>query len=380
MWHYFDDEDLAAVKEVLDGGNLCSISGTVTRRFEEAFAAEFGSPHAVAVCNAMAGLHAAVAAAGVEPGDEVIVDPLVAFAGLAVMYHNGIPIYADVRRDTHTMDVDSLKSRISPRTRAIIVTQLWGLCADMNEILQVAREHDLVVIEDCAHAIYAQYEGRYAGTIGDIGVFSFQMSKQMALGDAGMVLCRSEAHRDTIHEMITFGTIPARVAWNYRINEVVSAIGTVQLKRARGYADICMESARHYSDAARGFDKLVVPQAVPAGRVNTYHIWTALFEGDKVGVSYDEFQQAHAEAGLGVNFGYIGKPAYLHPTIAEPVGYGKGCPRMCPFADTNPAYKEGLCPVAEDMMPRLMLMGTGGDPEDHRRAAEKWRGVLERFA
>lgn len=380
MWHYFDHEDLAAVKEVLDGGNLCSIGGQVTPRFEQAFAAEFGSPHALAVCNAMAGLHCAVAAAGVEPGDEVVVDPLVAFAGLAVMYHNGIPVYADVRRDTHTMDPASLEARITSRTKAVIVTQLWGLCADMDEINAVARDHDLVVIEDCAHAIYAEYGGKYAGTLGDIGVFSFQQSKQMALGDAGMVLCRNAEHRRIMHEMGTFGTIPARVAWNYRLNEVISALGLVQLRRARHYADICIESARHYSEAVTGFEHLVAPQAVPEGRVNTYHIWTGLFEGDSAGVDYEEFKRAHAEAGLGFNFGYIGKPAYLHPTISEPVGYGKGCPRTCPFADRNPVYEEGLCPTAEDMMPRLILIGTGGDPDQHKRTADKWRGVLERYA
>jgi len=380
VWHYFDDEDLAAVREVLDTGNLCAISGTATPRFEQAFAEQFRAPHGLAVCNAMAGLHCAVAAAGVQPGDEVVVDPLVAFAGLAVMYHNGIPIYADVRRDTHTMDVESLKSRITDRTRAVIVTQLWGLCADMDEILEVAHQHDLVVIEDCAHAIYAQYGDKYAGTIGDIGVFSFQQSKQMALGDAGMVLCQSQEHRDIMHEMITFGTIPARVAWNYRINEVVAAIGSVQLKRARHYVDICIESAKYYNEAVAGLESLVAPQATPEGRVNTYHIWTGLFEGDKMGVDYEEFKQAHADAGIAFNFGYIERPAYLHPTVAEPVGYGKGCPRTCPYADNNPVYAKGLCPQAEDMMPRLILVGTGGNPDDHKRTAETWRGVLEKFA
>jgi len=380
VWHYFDDEDLAAVKEVLDSGNLSAISGPATPRFEEAFAEEFGSPYALAICNAMAGLHVAVAAAGVEPGDEVIVDPLVAFAGLGVLYHNGIPVYADVRRDTHTIDPESVKTKITDRTRAIITTQLWGLCADMDELNAIAKAHGLLVIEDCAHAIYAQYKGGYAGTIGDIGVFSFQQSKQMALGDAGMVLCKSAEHRELMNEMITFGTIPARVGWNYRINEVVSAIGLVQLKRARHYADICIESAKYYSEAASGFEHLIKPQFVPDDRVNTYHIWTALFEGDKVGVDYEAFKQAHVEAGVAPNFGYIDRPAYLHPTIAEPVGYGKGCPRTCPYADRNPEYAEGLCPEAEDMMPRLMLFGTGGDPEHHKAAAAKWREVLEKFA
>jgi dTDP-4-amino-4,6-dideoxygalactose transaminase len=126
------------------------------------------------------------------------------------MYHNGFPVYADVRRDTHLMDPDSLRERITERTKAVIVTNLWGLCADYDAINAIAREHDLVVIEDCAHAIYATYKGAYAGCNGDIGVYSFQMSKQMALGDAGMVVCKSEEHRRVMEEMTTFGTIPKR--------------------------------------------------------------------------------------------------------------------------------------------------------------------------
>lgn len=380
MWHYFDDEDLAMVKEVLDTGNLSAISGTMTPRFEAAFAQEFGAEHALAVCNAMAGLHCAVACAGVEPGDEVIVDPMVSFGSLAVLYHNGIPIYADVRADTHTMDPESFRECITSRTKAVIVTQLWGLCADMDEICAIAAEHGILVIEDCAHAIYAQYDGKYAGTLGDIGVFSFQQSKQMGLGDAGMILCKTKAHRDSMSERITFGTIPAVVGWNYRINEIVSAVGLVQLSRAKGYVDICVESAGYYNDAVRGLEHVVRPQAVPEGRTNTYHIWAGIIEGWGERIDPEQFQAAHQEAGVSFNFGYIEKPAYLHPTIAEPVGYGKGCPRTCPYADRNPVYTQGLCPVAEHLMPRLMICGTGGNPADHKRTAERWRGVLERFA
>ncbi|MBU0610400.1 MAG: DegT/DnrJ/EryC1/StrS family aminotransferase, partial [Armatimonadetes bacterium] len=186
-YHYFDDEDLQAVKRVLDRGNLCSIgTGTESEQFEQEFAAEFGSPYGLTVVNAMAGLHVAVGASGAGAGSEVICDSLVVFGALAAMYHNAIPVFADVDLDTQQMDPASFEACITDRTKAVIVTHWAGLMADLDPILEIAAKHDIMVIEDCSHAIYAKYGGRYAGTVGDVGVFSFQQSKQMALGDGGI--------------------------------------------------------------------------------------------------------------------------------------------------------------------------------------------------
>jgi len=224
-WHQFDDEDLAACKRVLESGTLCSINGTEVPAFEEEFKAAMNAPHALAIVNAMAGLHCAVVASGADFGDEVIVDPLVVFASLGALYHHCTPVYCDVEPDTHLMDATRLPELLTEKTRAIIVTQLWGLCADMDAINAFATEHGLLVIEDCAHAIYATYNGGYAGTLGDAGVYSFQQSKQMALGDGGMTAMKSAEHRQIMEEMTTFGTVPARLGWNYRMNELVAAVG-----------------------------------------------------------------------------------------------------------------------------------------------------------
>lgn len=379
-FHYFDDEDLQAVKAVLDGGNLCSIgAGTQAEKLEQEFAAEFGSPLGLTIVNAMAGLHAGVAASGAGPGDEVICDPMVVFGALGVMYHNAIPVFADIEPESHLVDPVSIESRITERTRAIIVTQLWGLMADMDAIMALAARHNLTVIEDCAHAIYATYDGRYAGTVGDVGVFSFQQSKQLATGDGGMTLMRDAARRQVMQELCTFGTCPARLSWNYRMNEVVAAIARVQLRRARGYVDICVTNAGLLSEAVRGFEALVKPQAnpEPERRTNAYHIWAASYEGDRAGVSQAEFQQACSERGVSLNFGYIGKPAYLQDTIREQIGYGRGCPRDCPHGAPQHRYEPGLCPNAEALMPHLILSGTGGDREHFERLAEQLRAACE---
>ena len=310
-WRYFDDEDLAQVKTALDSGNLCSIGGAQVPEFENRFAQEFDSPLALAGSNAMALMHAAIAAAGVCPGDEVIVDPMVAFAAISVMYHNGIPVYCDVQRDTHNIDPTKLEALITDRTKAIWVTHLWGLPADMDEINAIAAKHGLMVFEDCAHAIYAQYKGQYAGTIGDVGTFSFQQSKQLGLGDGGMALMKSPDVREGMEKICTFGTVPDVIGWNYRMNELIAAVGIVQLGRARGYVDRCVENAAIMDEAIADFD-WIVPQHVPEDRTHAAHLWCPVFEGDKVGIDYDEFKAACSELGVSIYFGYIQKPAYLH--------------------------------------------------------------------
>lgn len=382
-YHYFDEEDVQAVQRVLERGNLCAIgSDTESERFAQEFAAEFNSPYGLTVVNAMAGLHVAVAACGAGAGEEVICDPLVVFGALAVMYHNAIPVFADIDLDSQLMDPASLEGLITERTRAIIVTQWAGLMADMDPILEIAQRHGLKVIEDCAHAIYATYKGRYAGTVGDVGVFSFQQSKQMALGDGGMILMRDPALRQHMQDMITFGTCPRLLSWNYRMNEVVAAIGRVQLKRARSYVDICIANAQLLNEACQGFEHIVKPQVNPdpAQRQHTYHLWTARFEGDKVGIDYEAFKQACADRGLSISFGYIGAPAYKQPVIREQIGYGRDCPRGCPLALRHPDYSQNLCPNAEYLMPRLMISGTGGDQKYFLQQAEKLRAVLEAFS
>ena len=378
-WRYFDDEDLARVKQVLDSGNLCAIPGIQVPEFEKRFAEEFSSPLALAGTNAMAMMHAAVSVSGAEPGDEIIVDPLVCFAAISVMYHNAIPVYCDVRRDTHNLDPSLLEGLITDRTRAIWVTHLWGLPADMDEINAVAEKHGLMVFEDCAHAIYATYKGRYAGTLGDVGTFSFQQSKQLGLGDGGMALMKSEDVRTRMYQLCHFGTVPDVIGWNYRMNELVAAVGITQLGRARGYVDRCVENAEILGGAIADFD-WIVPQHVEADRTHAWHIWCPVFEGDKVGIDYGEFQAACQELELPIAFGYIQKPAYLQDCLSIPLGYGKGCPVYCPHASREMDYSEGLCPVAEDLMPRFLLMGTGGETDDFRALADRLHQAASRFA
>ncbi|MHB8994038.1 MAG: DegT/DnrJ/EryC1/StrS family aminotransferase [Armatimonadota bacterium] len=381
-FHRFDEEDLQAVKAVLDSGNLSATgTGGQSDRLEQEFAAEFGSSLGLTTVNAMAGLHAAVASSGAGLGDEIICDPMVIFGALAVMYHNAIPVFADVDIDTHLVDPASVEAAITERTKGIIVTHLWGLMADMPALVEIANRHGLTLIEDCSHAIYATCDGKYAGTFGDVGVFSFQMAQQMAVGDGGLALMRDVERRRAMSEFCNFGTCPSRLSWNYRMNEVVAAIARVQLKRARGYVDQCVENAGLLTEAVQGYEALLKPQVSPdpKSRTSSYHMWAARYDGDKAGVPKHEFINACADEAIGLNFGYLGQPAYKQDVIRNQVGYGQGCPRDCSLAGRKIDYGADLCPNAEYLMPRLILGSTAGPREEYEQKAEKLRAICEGF-
>ena len=369
---YFDHEDLAAVKQVLDSGNLCSIGGKATREFEEAFKQMMGVHHAVAVNSGMSALHCCVYAAGAGAGDEVICDSLVQFGSMAVIYNNAVPVFADVCRDTHLIDPESIRERITERTKAIIVTHLWGLPADMDPIMKIAAEHGLAVIEDNAHAFLGEYKGRLTGTLGHMAEFSFQMSKHLALGDAGMATTTQERFKDDLISMggiRGLGTFP-KMMWNYRLNEVIAAIGLVQLKRARGYVESAIANGQVYNEALKDVEWIRL-QHVPAGRKHAYHLWAATFEGDHYGISREDFRKALDKHGLNLNLGYIQKAPYLYETYTAPLTYGRGCPMSCPLQLRRVEYKPGLCPVAEEIMPRLLLIPTVGTLQQHKEQAAR---------
>jgi perosamine synthetase len=379
----FDDEELSALREVLNSGNLSSMSGTATAAFEEEFAKAVGARYGVAMNAAMSVLHGSVISAGAGAADEVICDPVCVFGAVAVMYNNAVPVFVDVSRTTWNMDPDLIEPKITERTKAIIVTHVCGLPAEMDRIMAVAKKHNLVVIEDCAHSLFATYKGKCTGTWGDIGSFSFQMSKQMALGDGGMGVTESEALAKALDLHAgapTFYAVAHGLHYNYRMNEQTSAIGRVQLKRARGYVEGLIEVAHLYDAAVADCDWIDL-QRGPADAVHTFHLWGATFRGDEKGVPLEDFKRVVQEEGAPVSVGYTNMPAYKHPLIAKRLGYGKGCPLDCPlYTGTGNRYPDGLCPNAEWVVPRMLLIHTFGPKDAHEQGAQKLRQAIERLA
>jgi dTDP-4-amino-4,6-dideoxygalactose transaminase len=379
----FDETELELLRQVLDSGKLSGLSGgKFTGEFEAAFAEAVGSRYAVAMNSAMSVLHSAVMVAGAGAGDEVLCDPVCVFGAVATMYNNAIPVFVDVDPVTWNVRPELIEQHVTERTKAIIVTHVWGLPAEMDRIVEVAHKHGLPVIEDCAHSLFATYKGKCTGTWGDIGSFSFQMSKQLALGDGGMAVTDDEDLAKALALNAgapTFHSVAHDLHWNYRMTEQTAAIGIVQLKRARGYVRELIEIGGLYDAAVADFP-FVSLQRGPEEAVHTFHMWGATFRGETVGLSPEDLKRALQEEDCRASVGYTNMPAYRHPVMAERLGYGKGCPLDCPlYKGSANRYPDGLCPQAEYVVPRIVAAGTFGPRGSHERNAERLRRALERL-
>ena len=174
------------------------------QRFQETFAGFAGTKTAIPRCNGMTALSEAVSVSGASTGDEVLCDSIVHFGGLAAAYFNAVPRFVDVDYETYSMDPASLEANITPQSKAVIVTHLWGLMADMERIKKICEQHGLFLIEDCAHAVGSYWNGKHAGSYGDMGVFSFQEFKQLSTGDGGMTVLDNEKLAYDIRNKMAF--------------------------------------------------------------------------------------------------------------------------------------------------------------------------------
>lgn len=353
-------EDLKLIQRWLDN-NQDSQSEKVIKEFEDRVAVDYPTKRIVATNSCMGALHLALQTIGLGPGDEVIVDPIVVFAGMAAMYNNAVPIFADIDPETFNMSPTSLEQHITPRTKAIICTHHFGSIAPMDEILAIARKHKLPVIEDCAHALFAEQNKKKAGLFGDFAAFSFNHRKQLSTGQGGFLLINSEEFAEKSKDK-GFGRVPARLTWNYAMPGVIAALALTQWERAKQYVKRDHELAALFTDAVKGCSWLA-PQKIPAANWSAYHIWAAEFRGEPQGISQDEFMKVLKENGgdyflpsfipMGA-FGLEPSPVYRYPLFNEPRAYNLQCPVKCPHYKGEANYSKGACPNAERVVPRLV--------------------------
>jgi len=246
------------VNECLDSTWISS-KGKFIPQFEEAFKAYVGSRHAATVCNGTVAIHLALLALGVGPGSEVIVPTLTYVASVnAIAYTGATPVFCDSLKSTWQMDPDDVKRKITPRTRAILAVHLYGQPCDMDRLIEIARAHDLFIIEDCAEALGTLYKGRHVGTFGDVGTFSFFGNKTITTGEGGMVITND----DTLHDRMTHfkgqGLAKYREYWhdvigyNYRMTNICAAIGLAQLEQADGFIEQKRRVAEWYRRGLSG--------------------------------------------------------------------------------------------------------------------------------
>ena len=385
----FGEEELANLRKVIKSGILGQ--GNLVPEFEDKFASKFGAKYAVAMNSAMSGLHCAIAAAGVGPGDEVICDPIVHFGAVAVMYNNGVPVFADVDPYTFTIDPESVRSEITKRTKAIICTSIFGLPYNVDAIREIAKKYNLIIIEDNAQAIGAKYDKEhYVGTLGDMGVFSFQQSKQLASGDGGIVTTNDKDLANEMRITRIIGWVPqesrnvakrwkrGRLGWNYRMTELVAAVLLAQLEKCEKVINLHRQAANYYSEVINDCQWLR-PQQVPKGYRHTYWQFACRFEGEKFGFSLSEFKKIMKEFKVSATYGYTQVPASNIPLFTEIRAYGKGCPVKCPLYKGNVHYGPGVTPVAEDLLSRIVLLGMNvWDMNEIKANAERLAKVIKK--
>ena len=270
----FKDEIDTAFGRVMGSGRF--VLGPEGEAFEREIAVYTGARHAVGVNSGTDALHLALVAAGIGPGDEVIIPSFTFFAtGEAVSYTGAKPVFADVDAKTFNLDPKSL--RITKKTRAIIVVHLFGQCADLEAIAKICKDRKLVLIEDCAQALGAEYQGVKAGAWGDFGCFSFYPTKNLAAaGDAGLVTAKEQKHDEMLRMLRHHGSrktyLHERVGWNSRLDELQAALLRIKLRRLDELNAARRKVAARYRERLAG-TKLALPVEDPRG-THVYHQFT----------------------------------------------------------------------------------------------------------
>lgn len=310
------DEIDEAVERVLD--NCQFVLGPEVAEFEKEFASYCGTADCIALNSGTSALHLALLAAGVGPGDEVITVPFTFVASVAtILYAGARPVLVDIEPRTFNMDPDAIKAAISPRTKAIVPVHLYGHPADMDPILEVARRHHLVVIEDAAQAHGARYKSRTVGSIGDIACFSFYPTKNLgAYGEGGAVTTNHPGYARTIRMLRDWGQDRKYHhllhGYNYRMEGLQGAMLRVKLRHLEKWTECRRKIAQTYNEQLAGSD-LLLP-AEMAGARHVYHLYT--IRSDK----RDALQAALQEEGIQTGIHYS-IPAHLQPAYAN-LGYG----------------------------------------------------------
>jgi perosamine synthetase len=359
----YGEEEIKNLAKVIESGWFCDKSGGFMDQFREDFA--------------MLLMQAIPGAIGAGAGDEIICDPVVQFHALACLHNNVVPVWADVRPDNFLMDPKSVEERITERTKAIWVTHLWGYSAELDMLREIADKHGIYLLEDCAHSIFAEYKGKKLGTWGHIGTFSFNMFKQLALGEGGMAITDDDKLASEINRRIIFGESPEVLSSNYRMTEFQAAVGVAQLKKVPDYLKEYSKGRKILDEAISNCSWLDLRKELPDSIVAPY-FWSCLFHGERENIDYKVFKAALRQSGAGFGTGFLQVPAYMYAVLRNPNAYGnKGCPYNCHLYNGKVDWKAGLCSVAEDVIPRLVYTNNMVSLESISKSAESLKKAIE---
>ncbi len=379
--------DRRYVNEVLDAGfRNTEDPANIFARLEAAFAERFGVRYAILHNSGTGTMQSCLLAAGVGPGDEVIVPPLTALSTAIVVVQCGaVPVFADIDPDTFNIDPQDIAKKITPHTRAVIPVSLYGLPPDYDSIMELARRHELTVIEDNAECFLAEYKGRLVGTIGHASSFSFQGSKHMTTGgDGGVVITDDENYARNIRKRATLGyrTLGAKpgdvfvprdvrqdyaferhdiMGYNFRMSAVQAALGLGQLERLEALVAARVHIARQYEQVIREEHcDWLIPPVIPEGSTHTYWTYVCKLDEEKARVDWRTFRKAFIENG-GDGLYSAWRPVHLEPVFRDLAFYAR--PDQAPNFDPRykgnvKSYQQGDCPICESLQPRLSQFKT----------------------
>ena len=328
-----EDDEIQEVVATMKSGWLGT--GPKVAKFEQDFATYKGIQHAVAVNSGTAALHLGMIAAGLKNGDEVITTPMTFCATVNAIIHAGAtPVLADIDPATMNIEPNEVEKKITSKTRAILPVHFAGRSCNMDALCDIAKRHNLKIIEDCAHAIETEYKGRKTGTFGDFGCFSFYVTKNVVTGEGGIVVAKNEEDVSRIKMLALHGM--SRDAWKrfsdegykhyyvvecgfkYNMTDLQAAIGIHQLKRMETNWQKRMQVWQSYNDAFSGLP-IGLPAPIEPDTRHAYHLYTILIDKEKAGISRDEFLNAMTANNIGVGVHYLSIPE--HPYYQKTFGW-----------------------------------------------------------
>ena len=346
--------------------------GPEVRALEEEWATHFGVKHAISVNSATSALYISVGALGIEPGDEVIVSPYTMSASAtSPLIYNAIPVFADIEKKYFDLDPDSIEQRITERTKAIIVVNIFGQPYDRKKVNEIAKKHSLKIIEDNAQGPGAKYDGQYAGTLGDIGVFSLNYHKHIHCGEGGIAVTNDDElaerlrlirnHAEAVVGDKGYNSLSNMIGFNMRMTEIEASIAREQLKKLESLVDERIDNVNYLNSKFVDLPCLsVMPVREKCKHVYYMHPLLYNIESAK-GVSRERFVDAvraelmptelREQEGVKVDYGYV-KPLYLEPIYQERQAYGT---KGYPFNESSVVYSKGICPVCESMHDDLLI-------------------------
>lgn len=377
-------EEKEAANRVLDSGVLSRYlgvwgddfyGGPEVQTFEKEWAEYFGAKHAVAVNSCTSGLICAVGAAGSGPGDEVIVSPYTMSASAtAPLWYGGVPVFADIEEEYFCLDPQSVEQKITERTKAIIVVDIFGQPYDVAAINAIAKKHNLLVIEDCAQAPGAKYQNQWAGTLGDMGVYSLNYHKHIHTGEGGVIVTNNSTlaerlrlirnHAESVVEGQGVTDLTNMVGFNFRLSEIAAAIGRIQLAKLKPLLDARLANSEYLAKRIT-LPGIRAAQTRP-GCSHVYYQQPLLYDEKVIGVNRNKFVAAlkaelpatklrEAEGPL-LSVGYV-KPLYLLPLFQKQIAIGQdGYPFKSSHYHGRANYAKGLCPVAERLHEKELIL------------------------